>query len=83
MHEPELDLAEALAAELGRQVGGPQAALAYLLLQRRDGAHEAVLAELLEHGLERPDLLAHEVAHPVELRLELRLGREVPRHDEK
>ena len=78
--QAELDLAEALAAELGRQVGGPQAALAHLLLQRRDRAHEAVLAELLEDGLDRPDLLAHEVAHPVELRLELGLGGEVPRH---
>ena len=28
VHQPELDLAEALAAELGRQMGGPQPALA-------------------------------------------------------
>ena len=80
MHEAELDLAEALAAEVGRQVGGPQAALLDLLLQRRDRALEALLAEILEHGLDRPDLLAHEVAHPVELLLELGLRREVPRH---
>ena len=36
VHQAELDLAEALAAEVGRQVGGPQAALLDLLLQRRD-----------------------------------------------
>jgi hypothetical protein len=35
VHEPELDLAEALAAELGRQVRGPQPAGLDLLLQRR------------------------------------------------
>ena len=35
VHEPELDLAEALAAELGVEVGGPQALVADLLLQRR------------------------------------------------
>ena len=80
VHEAELDLAEALAAEVGRQVGGPQAALLDLLLERRDGALEAVLAELLEDGLDRPDLLAHELAHPVELLLELGLRREVPCH---
>ena len=80
VHEAELDLAEALAAEVGRQVGGPQAALLDLLLERRDGALEALLAELLEDGLDRPDLLAHELAHPVELLLELGLRREVPRH---
>jgi hypothetical protein len=61
-------------------VGGPQAALLDLLAQRRDDALEAVLAELLEDGLDRPDLFAHEVAHPVELLLELGLRREVPRH---
>ena len=80
MHEAELDLAEALAAEVGRQVGGPQAALLDLLLQRLDRALEALLAELLEDRLDRPDLLAHELAHPVELLLELGLRREVPRH---
>ena len=68
VHQAELDLAEALAAELGRQVRGPQPALLDLLLQRRDSAVEAVLVELAEDRLDRPDLRAHEVAHPVELR---------------
>ena len=79
MHQAELDLAEALAAELRVEVRRPQPALLDLLLQRRDRALEAVLAELVDDRLERPDLLAHELAHPVELLLELGLGREVPR----
>ena len=41
VHQAELDLAEALAAELGVEVRRPQAALAHLLLQRRDRAPEA------------------------------------------
>ena len=48
VHQAELDLAEALAAEVGRQVRGPQPALLDLLLERRDHALEAVLAQLLE-----------------------------------
>jgi hypothetical protein len=40
VHEAELDLAEALAAELGRQVRGPQPAALDLLLQRRVDAVE-------------------------------------------
>ena len=80
VHQAELDLAEPLPAQLGRQVRGPQPALLDLLAQRRDRALEPVLAELLEDGLDRPDLGAHEVGHPVQLALELRFGREVPRH---
>ena len=80
VHQAELDLAEALAAELGVQVRGPQAALAHLLLQRRDRPAERVVAELAEDRLDRPDLLAHERAHPVQLLLELGLGREIPGH---
>ena len=41
VHEAELDLAEALAAELGRQVRGPQPAALDLLLQRRVDARRA------------------------------------------
>ena len=78
VHEAELDLAEALAAELGRQVRRPQAALAHLLLQRRQRAVELRTVEV--ERLQRPDLLADEAAHPVQLGLELGLGREVPRH---
>jgi len=34
-----------------------------------------------QEGVEWLDLLGHELAHPVELGLILRLGREVPAHD--
>ena len=80
VHEAELDLAEALPAEVGRQVRGPQPAALDLLLQRRVDAVERRLVELGDDRLQRPDLLAHEGAHPVQLLFELGLGREVPRH---
>ena len=44
VHQRELDLAEALAAELGRQVRGPQPALLDLLLQRPEDRVEIVVA---------------------------------------
>ena len=78
MHEAELDLAEALAAERGRQVRRPQAALAHLLLQRRQRPIDLPTVEV--ERLQRPDLLADEAAHPVQLGLKLGLGGEVPRH---
>ena len=80
VHQPELHLAEALPAELRIEVRGPQPALLDLLLERRVDAVELRLVELAEDRLDRPDLLAHEVAHPFELLLELRIGREVPCH---
>jgi hypothetical protein len=80
VHEAELDLAEALAAELGRQVRRPQPAALDLVLQRRVDAVERRLVEVGGDRLDRPDLLAHEGAHPFELLFELGLGREVPRH---
>jgi hypothetical protein len=58
----------------------PQAVLAHLLLQRRVDAVELRLPDVVLDGLDRPDLLAHERAHPLELALELRLGRKVPTH---
>ena len=61
VHQPELDLAEALAAELGVEVRGPQPALLDALLQRRVDAVELRLVELADDRLERPDLLAHEL----------------------
>ena len=67
VHQPELDLAEALPAELGRQVRGPQAALLDLLLQRRVDAVEVGLVRRSSIVLDRPHLLAHELAHPLEL----------------
>jgi hypothetical protein len=63
VHQPELDLAEALAAEVRRQVRGPQSAALDLLLQRRVDAVERRLIEVGDDRLDRPDLLAHEGAH--------------------
>src|SRR5690349_2696279 len=65
MHQPELDLAESLAAELGIEVRRPQAALADLLGERRNRAFEPVVAELIDQRLQRPNALAHDLAHPV------------------
>ncbi len=80
VHEAEPDLAEALPAEVRRQVRGPQPALLDLLLERLDRPLPALLPQLVEDRLDRPDLLAHEGAHPVQLLLELRVGGEVPCH---
>ena len=60
VHQPELDLAEALAAELGRQVRRPQPALLDRRLQRRVDAVELGLREAVLDRLDRPDLLADE-----------------------
>src|SRR6185437_3279110 len=80
VHQPELDLAEALAAELGIEMRGPQAVRPDLLGQRLDRSRQAVGTELVDQRLQRPDPLALELAHPVQLGLKLRLGREIPGH---
>ena len=65
----------------GGEVRGPQAALLDLApAAARSRRSSCSLREVVGDRLERPDLLADELAHPVELRLELGLGREVPRH---
>ena len=80
VHQPEAHLAHALTAELGRQVRGPQPALLDLLLQRRDRLRQALQPEVVPDRLQRPDLAADELGHPVELRLEVGVGGEVPAH---
>ena len=83
VHQRELDLAEALAAEFGAEVAGPQALVLHLLLQRLDrasGDRVGLVVRVAEHEVERLDLLAHELVDPVELFLELRIGLEIPRH---
>ena len=79
VHQRELHLAVALAAELGVEVARPQAAVPHLLLERFGGLPRVVGHVVVEEG-ERFDLLVDELAHPVELLLELGLGREVPGH---
>ena len=46
----------------------------------RDRLPEPILAELAPNRLQRPDLAADELVHPVELRLEVGVGGEVPAH---
>ena len=68
MHQAELDLAEALPAELG--IGRWAAHSPRSRTCSCSGAigrAERVVAELAEDRLDRPDLLAHERAHPVQL----------------
>ena len=80
VHQAELDLAKALAAELRVQVRGPQTLFLDLLLQRPGGAPQPLPSELARKRLERPDVLAHERAHPLQFGLELGLGGEIPAH---
>ena len=84
VEQRQLQLAEALPAQLGPEVGGPQPLAPHLFLQRVDRLtalpfqrHEL---HVREREVERLDLLADELVHPVELLLVLRIGFEVPRH---
>jgi hypothetical protein len=84
VEQRQLELAVALAAELGAQVGGPQVLAPHLGLQRVDDLapglvqrHELLVRPQQVEGL---DLFADELAGPVQLALELGLGLEVPRH---
>jgi hypothetical protein len=65
-------------------MGGPQPALAHLLLQRVDDLPQAfVRRDVLLPGngqVERLDLVPDERVSPVELGLVLGIGLEIPRH---
>jgi hypothetical protein len=74
VHQPELDLTEPLAAELGVEVGGPQPLLANLVLERLDRPLKPVPPELVVNRLQRPDPFADKPAHPIEAALELGLS---------
>src|SRR5262245_6759032 len=78
MHQAELHLAITLAAELRRQVRSPELLPLDLVLNRADGTPEAALVDV--EDLEWIDLVVNEPAHPLELLLELWLGRKVPAH---
>ena len=84
VEQGQLDLAVALAAELGTQVGGPQVVVPHLLLHRIDDGPQLIVQgmELLVRveDVERLDLVGDELACPVQLRLELRFGGEIPGH---
>src|ERR1700730_7403762 len=81
VHQTQAQLAHALTAELGWKVGCPQALRLDLLLQRRHRLAQPVEAELAPDRLQRPDLAADDLVHPVELLLEVRVGAEVPTHE--
>jgi hypothetical protein len=80
VHQAELDLAEALSSELGIEVRRPQALPLDLVLERPQRNRETVPSELVEQRLEWPDVLADKRRHPLEVALELGLGREIPGH---
>ena len=78
VHQAQPHLPEPHAAQRRRQVRRPQPLGLDLLLQRPHGHPHLVVGEI--QGLEREHLLAHEAAHPLQLLLELGLGREIPGH---
>ena len=83
VHQRELRLSVAGAAELGPQVAGPETPLLHLLLQRSHDLHRAgvgLVVGIVQHEVEGLDLVADESGHPVELALELGLGLEIPGH---
>ena len=80
VHQPELDLPEALAAELRREVRSPQAPLPHPLLERRADPVELRLGDLVRDRLDRPDLSRTNARIHSSCSLELRLGREIPGH---
>ncbi len=84
VEQRELELSVALAAELRAQVRRPQVVAPHFLLERVED-----LAQLLvgrcelqprKHEVERLDFLADELVGPVQLRLVLGVGLEVPCH---
>ena len=83
VEQAELELAVAGTAEVLVEEDRPETLVLHLVLE---ALHERPDLRVLrphrvrEHVLERLDLLAAELLDPVELLLELRLGREVPTH---
>ena len=83
VHERELELPEPFAAELGRKMAGPQSLPLHLLAQGRyEGARLLILRVVHRPGareqeIERLDFLAHEVGHPIELYLKIRIDSEI------
>ncbi len=78
MHQTELDLAEPAPTELDGEVRCPQPPPLDLLLEGLERLEHAVIAE--GQSLQREDLVPHDLAHPGQLLLELRLGGEIPCH---
>ena len=84
VHQRQLELPVALAAQLGAEVAGPQALLLHLLAQRREDRPRCLVVHVVgvtrarEEQVKWLALVPHERGHPVELLLELGLGEELP-----
>jgi len=83
VHQRELHLAVARAAEIGPEVARPEPALAHALLERRDQLPPHGILQvvgMLDHEIEGLELITYEGRGPVELGLEVGVGLEAPAH---
>ena len=84
VHQAQLDLPIALAAQLGTEMTGPQSLLADLLLQGPQDRTRCLVLGVVDHRHRRKqhvegiDLFTDKTIHPVQLGLKLRLGRKIP-----
>ena len=78
MHQAEFHLAEASASELRRKMSRPQSAAPHLYLHRLGDLGHLLFGHI--ELFERDDLVAHELAHPLQLLFKLGLGLEIPCH---
>ena len=78
VHERQLHLSEALAAQFGAEVGRPETGVLDLGPQRFDDPQELGMREI--ERLERCQFIADERPHPGELLLELLFGGKIPGH---
>ena len=81
VEQSELHLAETLPAEIRAQMRRPQSLILDLLLQRPQHPHQfrvLLVVRIQRCQIERFEFVAHELLHPVELALILRVGLEVP-----
>ncbi len=83
VHQGQLDLPVAGAAQFGAQMAGPETAILHLLLQRADELLVQRIVDVeraLQDQVERLDLLADEGVDPGQLVGEIGVGLEVPGH---
>ena len=80
VHQGQLHLAVPLTTELVVEMARPEAALLHFLFQRSGEFAPTARRHVVEEQLDGLDLIGDELAHPVELCLELRFGREIPCH---
>ena len=85
VQEGQVDLAEALPALLDRQVGGVELLVLHLLAPLLEELGDRALRptdvdHVVEQRLDRLDLLGHEAIGPIESRLHVGVGAEVPCH---